>query len=87
MNQVLLNKLQRLILGSKRTLILSHQKPDGDALGSILALAEFFKIIKKDFDLFAVGPISSSFDFLTKETRIITDPASIDIEDYDLIFI
>jgi len=87
MNQIALNKLQQLILGSERTLILSHQKPDGDALGSILALSQFFKTLKKEYTLFATGPISSSFSFLLKEEKIYTDPSTLTLENYDLIFI
>jgi phosphoesterase RecJ-like protein len=87
MNQILINKLEQLILVAKKTLVMVHQKPDGDALGSGLAFCEFLDTLGKTNDFFALGPITSSADFLPGRRKIKSDFDEITLSDYDLIVI
>lgn len=87
MNQILINKLEQLILGAKKILVLTHQKPDGDALGSGLAFAEFLDFLGKDNTFFALGPISSTADFLPGRKKVKDDFDEISPSDYDLLTI
>ena len=87
MNQIVLNKFKQLILGSHKILVLSHQKPDGDSVGSVLALSKFIKAVGKQCDVFTLGPASSSFDFLYRGEDVITSAANLSLNQYDLIII
>ncbi len=87
MNQILINKLEQLILAAKKILVLTHQKPDGDALGSGLAFSEFLDTLGKANTFFALGPISSTADFLPGRTKIKNNLGKINLADFDLIAI
>lgn len=87
MNQILINKLEQLILAAKKILILTHQKPDGDALGSGLAFCEFLDTLGKTNDFFALGPITTSADFLPGRKKIKSDFGKIALSNYALIII
>lgn len=87
MNQILINKLEQLILVAGKILIMVHQKPDGDALGSGLAFSEFLDFLNKDNTFFALGPISSTADFLPGRKKIKDDFSGITLSDYDLLVI
>jgi len=58
--QKILNK----ILSSQSILLLSHKDPDGDALGSVSALADFLINQKKIVQIFIPGDINQNFAFL-----------------------
>jgi len=87
MNQILINKLEQLILVARKILIMVHQKPDGDALGSGLAFSEFLDTLGKANDFFSLGPIASSADFLPGRKKIKSDFGKIALSDYDLLII
>ncbi|MFA5128949.1 MAG: bifunctional oligoribonuclease/PAP phosphatase NrnA [Patescibacteria group bacterium] len=87
MNQILINKLEQLILAAQKILVMVHQKPDGDALGSGLAFSEFLDTLGKTNDFFALGPISSSADFLPSRKKIKSNYNEITLSDYGLIII
>ncbi|MBI5072095.1 bifunctional oligoribonuclease/PAP phosphatase NrnA [Candidatus Falkowbacteria bacterium] len=87
MNQILINKLEQLILAAKKILVLTHQKPDGDALGSGLAFSEFLDTLGKANTFFALGPISSTADFLPGRTKVKSNFGEINLADFDLIAI
>ena len=87
MNQILINKLEQLIFRAKKILVMVHQKPDGDALGSGLAFCEFLDVLGKANDFFALGPVSSTADFLPGRKKIKSDFDEITLSHYDLIII
>jgi len=87
MNQLLIHKLQQSILGAKKILIITHQKPDGDALGSGLAFAKFLETLEKENSFFALGPISTSANFLPGRRKIKSNLNELFLTDYDLIII
>ena len=53
-----------LLRQSQSVLILTHIDPDGDALGSVLALKLVLEKIGKTVDALFTGSVSQSFDFL-----------------------
>lgn len=79
------NKLKRLIAEAGRILLSSHQKPDGDAIGSMLALAYYFEDIKKEYLCFAPEKLIDRYYFLPGVEKIsnhLDNPA-----EYDLIIL
>ena len=45
------SKIYDLILSSNSVLLLTHENPDGDAVGSVLAFYHYLTSINKDVDM------------------------------------
>lgn len=63
-SEIELDKIIEIILNAKRVGIFTHESPDGDAIGSSLALYMGLKELKKDVDVIA-DKYSDSFKFLS----------------------
>ncbi len=64
--------------------LISHMQPDGDSIGSLLAMGEGLQNLGKDVSLFNPGNIPRKYNFLTGADRVhnevlIRDPAVITI--------
>ncbi len=73
MNQkIKINKigLIRLIRQSKKILIATHVNPDGDAVGSLLALGLGLKQLKKKITLYMRDPVPRMYQFLPSRALI-----------------
>lgn len=57
------NEIINCIIDSQRFLILLHQKPDGDAIGSAIALGKGLKKVGKSVDYFIDMPIEEKLRF------------------------
>ena len=73
------------INNSNHILLVSHEKPDGDTLGSSLALSQFLSQKGKQHKHFCLDKPASYFAFLPKIENIISDYKLIDLSDHDLI--
>lgn len=74
---------------SKKILITSHIDPDGDSFCSQLALANFLDSLKKPYEIFNQGEISSKYLFLDEKRRIKNKKTAQDLlsspKDFDLV--
>ncbi len=70
-------QLHRLVHGAQCILIAVHEHPDGDALGSMLALAEHLRLEGKQVIPFSVDPVPESFRFLPGSERVVQQPPSL----------
>jgi phosphoesterase RecJ-like protein len=59
-----------LINKSVSPLILTHQRPDGDALGSLLALQMVLKKMSKQVSAICVDPVPQVFEFLPNSSEV-----------------
>lgn len=82
-HQVSQNILQE-IKAAKNTLLISHQKPDGDTLGANLALYKYLLSINKNVKSFCDSPIPDYLKFLPNSHKITNDHL-IFRENFDLI--
>jgi phosphoesterase RecJ-like protein len=71
-----------LIKKSNNILILTHKNPDGDAVGSVLGLAEALKFLGKDTECFSKDKIPNVFNFLPGVSNI---KNQISPKHYDLV--
>ncbi len=55
---------KKIVDSAQRILLVSHEEPDGDALGSMLALKISLEGIGKQADIFSLSEIPESFKFL-----------------------
>lgn len=62
-----------LIKSAKRMLVLTHENPDGDAIGSILALTLALKKIGKEVDAIVPDPLPEVFKFLPGQSNLAAD--------------
>ncbi len=60
----MINKITGKLLSLEKAYILVHTSPDGDALGSSLALCEFLNSIGKTADVVLEKPVHNSYAFL-----------------------
>jgi len=72
---------------AQRVMLCTHTKPDGDALGSCLALSRALDTLGKQSDIFLMGPIDSSLLALAHTTPMHYVEDQPPGEDYDLIVI
>lgn len=61
---------EKMIGGANNILLSVHEKPDGDALGSMLALKMILERFNKKTLMFCASPISSEFSFLPQIEQI-----------------
>ncbi len=76
------NKIQ----SAQKILLIPHQNPDGDALGSVSAMLEFLLFINKDVKIFCSTGINEEFNFL-KKTLNYLDSKKVWSEKFDLIIV
>lgn len=70
---------------SNRVLIASHTQPDGDAIGSMLALGVALKSLGKKVTLYNESPTPAIFRFLPKISMIARDAGN--LSEYDIVII
>lgn len=80
----MLKKINELISAAGSILITTHEGPDGDAVGSSLALANYLREIGKDVTLHLCDPIPEIYRFLP---MVETATQSLPDRDYDLCFV
>lgn len=74
------NKIRDHLLQARKTIIVPHQNPDGDAIGSATALLEYMKQNNRPAEIFCATPINQKFSFiphshsLKDNESIILDP-------------
>jgi len=74
-------EVQRLLRGAARVLVLSHQQPDGDALGSTLGLLHLLAAQGKEVWAYSQGPLPEEYLFLPGRERLQAQlPAAADID-------
>lgn len=80
----MLNKINELIAVHTSFLITTHESPDGDAIGSALALANYLTEIGKDVTIHICDPVPDIYRFLPLADRVVT---TLPERDYDICFV
>ena len=60
-----LSQIRNIVEDSKKILIVSHYNPDGDAIGSSLALCAFLNKLSKDCSVYNRDEIPNYLNFLS----------------------
>lgn len=69
---------------SPRFILTSHARPDGDAIGSVLALAEILDQLGRQTDIVFADPIPLIYHTLPNVQRIHHTPSAADIADHSI---
>lgn len=72
--QKISRQIYKRLEAAKQIIIIPHQNPDGDALGSLSALTEHLRSIGKKPKLFCTTPPHKKFFFIKYISNIETDP-------------
>ncbi len=83
MNQTFL-AINRRLMAAQRILLVSHQKPDGDALGATLSLIIYLRSFGKTAEIFTSDAPPSYFNFLPEIEAVRNDPELLR-QNWDLI--
>ena len=73
MDLTLPQQIVALIERSQNILLCTHRKPDGDAVGSIMALSKALKLIGKKVTAACADEIPESFDFLPEVGELVQE--------------
>ena len=68
---MILNDIANLLKNGEKFLVASHKDPDGDAIGSALALGETLMLDGKEVITFNAGPIPDSLSHLNGIERVV----------------
>lgn len=71
--QQISKQINNALIGAKKVLIIPHQHPDGDALGSMSALAEHLRAVGKPFAVFCATPVSPRWQFIPNAQLVSQD--------------
>ena len=75
------SKIKKLIDDAESILLLSHESPDGDAVGSVLSMYHYLISINKNVDM-VILEIPKVFNFLPSINKVVDN---IDKSRYDVI--
>lgn len=77
-------EIRNIINNSEKICIAGHKSPDGDCIGSVMALYEFLKPLKKDVTVFLDGNIPYNYKAFIGENIIAKEYNN---EEFDLMFL
>lgn len=83
----LFREIHTTFKGADRILIVAHQKPDGDALGSTLALAHYLAHLGKTHVCFCIDEVPRQYSYLPRAKEFITNHEDIQNLHFDVICI
>ena len=79
--------IHETIQGARKVLVVSHQHPDGDTIGSGLALSYYLDGLGKPHTLFCVDDVHPTLQFLPHRERYTKDPEAIRSDAHDVIVV
>ena len=84
MPDIIFQKINQQFKSADKILIISHRRPDSDAIGSSLAIFFYLKGLGKNPTLFNIGPMAAYFDFLPGIENVCSDEKILDNK-FDLV--
>jgi len=72
---------------AKNILLVTHERPDGDALASVCALVDLLEKFEKKYTAFCYDKPTTNFSFLPHVEKIISEKNKINFSKFDLIIV
>ncbi|MCF7791707.1 MAG: bifunctional oligoribonuclease/PAP phosphatase NrnA [Victivallales bacterium] len=86
-SEVAVDKLSEILNSSYNSLILTHEKPDGDAYGSVFALLSFLNDIDREATVFLPDEIPEKYiTFIPSNGTLIKQLKELQLNSYDRIY-
>lgn len=86
-NEILYNKILAKIKEADNILLVTHEKPDVDAISSVCAFIDLLEQLRKPYFAYCFDAPPRQFDFLPYMEKISADKSVLNFDDYDLIII
>ncbi len=83
----LFQKIKDTIDNVSEVLVIAHQNPDGDTLGSLLGMGFFLEHCQKPHRLFCVSPVPEYLQFMPGIEAVTCDPAVLLEQEHELIIL
>ena len=80
-------QIYKALQSAQRVMLIPHQKPDGDALGSVTALMHLLRRMDTDHAVFCATPYTEKLSFLPGIETLTTDKSIWDKERFDLVVV
>lgn len=80
-------KIEEHIKKADKVMVISHQNPDGDAVGSLLGMSHFLEHYKTPHTLFCTTPVPEYLHFLPHSEKIESNEELLLQNEHDLIII
>jgi phosphoesterase RecJ-like protein len=80
----MIQRIIREIVQNRSFLVATHENPDGDAVGSSLALACYLSALGKDVTVFSCDPLPDNYSFLPLAENVVT---TIPDRNFDICFV
>lgn len=74
-----LSQIHQTLTTANSIVILPHLKPDGDTLGSSIALCRYLRSIGKQVHIYSLDPVPANLTFLDTTAFVSTAPPSVDL--------
>jgi len=81
---IVLKKINEVIEANNSFLVTAHEGPDGDAVGSSLALASYFTELGKDVTIHLIDPVPEIYKFLPLAEKVLN---TLPDKHYDVCFV
>lgn len=66
--------IHKHLQSAKKIVIVPHQNPDGDAIGSAVAFFEYVTSLGRKAVIYCATPLNSRLDFVSKQIKVYSDP-------------
>tara|TARA_Y100001970_G_scaffold291194_1_gene427452 strand:+ start:1335 stop:2321 length:987 start_codon:yes stop_codon:yes gene_type:complete len=80
-------KLKNKINDSSNILLSTHKNPDGDGLGSELAMYYYLKSINKNVSIINISSMASRYNFMDPENIVKTYTPELSVDCFDLVIV
>lgn len=77
--------MEAVLQGARRVLLATHENPDGDGLGSMLAFQEYLTAIGIASTAFSTDPVPAMFHFLPGATSFTVGLNNLTMRDHDVV--
>ncbi|MEK7067787.1 MAG: DHH family phosphoesterase, partial [Patescibacteria group bacterium] len=84
--KLIYNEIINQVTAADNIFLATHENPDGDAIASLCAAAEWLTNLRKNFYLFCADEAEASFHFLPQSEKINKQPPA-DFASFDLALI
>jgi phosphoesterase RecJ-like protein len=86
-NEIKYNKIYSKIKEAKNILLLTHEKPDVDAVSSVCAMIDLLEKENKPYFAYCYDAMPHQFNFLPHIEKINSDKSAFSFNDFDLIIV
>ncbi|NUM25872.1 MAG: DHH family phosphoesterase [Candidatus Buchananbacteria bacterium] len=86
-NSILAQQINQAVDRARQILVVCHQRPDADAIGSLSAIAGWLDSINKPYTLFCRDAAPANLEWLTNFKELVTDPAQITSSQHDVVVV